>query len=178
MPRGRAAPGDPPHLPMGSPSSMESYGPQTSQTLTMCPRANRPPAVGCSGRVLEQPLERPLDRARAGAQAPIPKDAPPSRLAATEKRRKPSSNRQISQLLGGYLATDCLYVQKYKFQSCHINSACCDDQTRIDALITDLCSESADSNAFSRDSHLKLQAPWRAYYMVCRSGAPWRTVWL
>ena len=99
MPRGRAAPGDPPHLPMGSPSSMESYGPQTSQTLTMCPRANRPPAVGCSGRVLEQPLERPLDRARAGAQAPIPKDAPPSRLAATEKRRKPSSNRQISQLL-------------------------------------------------------------------------------
>ena len=40
MPRGRAAPGDPPHLPMGSPSSLESCGPQTSQTL---PRANRPP---------------------------------------------------------------------------------------------------------------------------------------
>ena len=40
MPRGRAAPGGPPHLHMGSPSSLESYGPQTSQTL---PRANRPP---------------------------------------------------------------------------------------------------------------------------------------
>ena len=40
MPRGRAAPGDPPHLPMGSPGSLESCGPQTSQTL---PRANRPP---------------------------------------------------------------------------------------------------------------------------------------
>ena len=36
MARGRASPSDPPHLPMGSPRSQESHGPQSSHTL---PRA-------------------------------------------------------------------------------------------------------------------------------------------
>ena len=47
-----------------------------------------PHAVGCSGRVLEQPLERPLARARAGAQAPIPKDARPAASQRNQKRQK------------------------------------------------------------------------------------------
>ena len=39
MPRGRAAPGDPPPLPMGSPGSLESHGPRSSPTHL---RATRP----------------------------------------------------------------------------------------------------------------------------------------
>ena len=97
-------PATPPISPWGHRVRWRAAGPRPAKRFRV---QTDPHAVGCSGRVLEQPLERPLARARAGAQAPIPKDAPPSRLAAQPKA--PENHRQTDVLAiysGGHLATE------------------------------------------------------------------------
>ena len=81
MPRGITTPGFAPHLPVGSPS-WRAMGPGAAK----CQRVKTTSlGVGCSGRVLERPLERPLAMDWAGAQAPIPEGAPPSPRARAQK---------------------------------------------------------------------------------------------